>query len=104
MTDAELSAAIAGAARGVWADTINRDSATLGFRHGKWVLWDGIGDSSAIPPCWAAAILLHELERIMRGWAWVVGADGDGKYELTTSHEQAVCDATVKLRELLEQT
>lgn len=68
MTDAELPAAIAEAVRGVWADTIDRDLATLGFRHGKWVLWDGISDSSTIPPLWVAAILLHELERKTIGW------------------------------------
>ena len=97
MTDTELSAAIAEAVRGVWPELCvgmrNADEISLDLHEPmleydepdrEWSITSPDHEGDAIDivlsPCWAAAILLHEL-----------------------STREDGAEATWKLRDLLEQ-
>ena len=97
MTDQELSAAIADAVRGVFANEIIafRDNAVWLYRRGPRLVYSNQDCRShiEIPPRWAAAILLHELYRI----AWPIGDTG----AVASDAQTAAMHAYAKLKELL---
>lgn len=76
MNDSELSAAIAEAVRGVWADrciAVGRHRLVYIPHESAWQMMCGDDDATWVPERWAAAILMHELERMQ----WPLNETGE---------------------------